>query len=205
MFGVPKSDDSELVPLHKRYVVSKPLETYHFNQVFMIAHKNWVRNWNIRKALLEYLSNCIDQSRTVGNRFNLTGHLEYKEMPEEIILHVGQIVLGRIKWGFRKVKYTESYESTGSTKERMKPCNTSTAETQFIEFTNYSSYLPVDAFGIGRSTKASDDTVIGRHGEGLPGACVALCREGCQVTALCPPMPTKRQLSRKWTAMCATS
>lgn len=161
------------------------IENVNLNTPMSIANLNWVSNWGVKEALREKLTNMIDQARWVSSRFCNGAEVHFLEGKGTLIVYVGELLLAQAKWGVRRANYfADEFKEGGSKKSRAEGTS-SVKETMVIEMTNYSSSLRWDSFFIGRTTKKHDKCVIGKHGEGLSGACVALTRIGCNLTAMC--------------------
>jgi hypothetical protein len=171
-------------------VLSKPDEvdlpdknTYHF-----ISYSTYLPNWTCQEALRELLSNAIDQSRAVADKFGIFGDLKIREDPDRLALHIGSHLLAEVKWKFGKHGYRHSYyDSTlpGATKRKCKWHKIKNAETMCVDVINYTSHLTWESFQLGKTTKRGSKNMIGTHGEGLSGAAIVLNRLRCDFVVHC--------------------
>jgi hypothetical protein len=171
-------------------VLSKPEEvdlpdknTYH-----IISYSTYLPNWTCQEALRELLSNAIDQSRAVADKFGIFGDLKIREDPDRLALHIGSHLLAEVKWKFGKHGYRHSYyDSTlpGATKRKCKWDKIKNAVTMCVDVINYTSHLTWESFQLGKTTKRGSKNMIGTHGEGLSGAAIVLNRLRCDFVVHC--------------------
>jgi hypothetical protein len=171
-------------------VLSKPEDvdlpdknTYH-----TISYSTYLPNWTCQEALRELLSNAIDQSRAVADKFGIFGDLKIREDPDRLALHIGSHLLAEVKWKFGKHGYRHSYyDSTlpGATKRKCKWDKIKNAETMCVDVINYTSHLTWESFQLGKTTKRGSKNMIGTHGEGLSGAAIVLNRLRCDFVVHC--------------------
>lgn len=170
---------------------SQPTSTSEINAKYMntphrMAEVGWLPHWELREGMRELIANMIDQARTVADKsFSPQTPLEFTEEPGRFLVHIGTNLLAEANMGYKMRKFIRSYYNGGCVKAKAVASDVTTEETQVIELINYSSVLPWTSFHVGHSTKRDNKSVIGKHGEGLTGACVVLNRAGCNVIADC--------------------
>ncbi len=193
----------QLVPLTNLYLKSNPIEQKFFNTPNRMAEVGWLPHWTIREAVRELLANMIDQARTVTRKFLFdAGELEFTEEPGRFAVHIGSTLLAEAKWGKKNHKYIKNYLNAGVIKSRAEAKDYIIEETQFLELISYSSALPYTSFYVGHSSKRNNLAVIGKHGEGLTGACVVLNRAGCNIIAECTHNAYKAHIVRLKNDVC---
>eukprot|EP01032_Pedospumella_encystans_P007639 gene7639-9144_t len=193
----------QLEPLTRLYLKSNPIEQKFFNTPNRMAEVGWLPQWQIREAVRELLANMIDQARTVASKFlPVPAELEFTEEPGRFAVHIGKTLLAEAKWGKKSHKYIKNYLNAGVIKARADARDYIIEETQFLEMISYSSALPYTSFYVGHSTKRNNLAVIGKHGEGLTGACVVLNRAGCNIIAECTHNAYKAHIVRLKNDVC---
>ena len=193
----------QLEPLTRLNLKSNPIEQKFFNTPNRMAEVRWLPQWQIREAVRELLANMIDQARTVANKFiPYSVELEFTEEPGRFAVHIGKTLLAEAKWGKKSHKYIKNYLNAGVIKARAEARDYMIEETQFLELISYSSALPYTSFYVGHSSKRNNLAVIGKHGEGLTGACVVLNRAGCNIIAECTHNAYKAHIVRLKSDVC---
>eukprot|EP01032_Pedospumella_encystans_P007770 gene7770-9278_t len=181
-----KAPEKKWVLFSKLYDHTAEIEQKYMNTPHYMTESGWLPDWGLSEAMRELLANMIDQSRKVLESSELRPQeLQFTDAPGRLFLHVGDVLLAEARWKEKICMYVSSYVNGGVNKAKAMKGEYERVKTQCVELINYGSELPWKAFHAGYSSKRDSKTMIGKHGEGLTGACVVLNRSGCNISAEC--------------------